>query len=120
MTPWRLLILVDPELIVRAVSNLLRNAIHYAGSAGPITISTQTRENEIELVVADSGPGVPESELPKLFDPFYRVDTSRTRETGGVGLGLSIVKTCVETCHGSVACRNRKPSGLEVIMRLPR
>lgn len=112
--------IIDPELIVRAVSNLLRNAVHYAGSAGPITVSTQTRDNEIELVVADSGPGVPGTELPKLFDPFYRVDTSRTRETGGVGLGLSIVKTCVETCHGSVTCRNRQPAGLEVIMRLPR
>ncbi len=112
--------MIDPELIVRAVSNLLRNAIHYAGTAGPITVSTHTLDNEIELVVADSGPGVPESELPKLFDPFYRVDVSRTRETGGVGLGLSIVKTCVETCHGSVTCRNREPSGLEVIMRLPR
>lgn len=111
--------MVDPELIVRAVSNLLRNAVHHAGSAGPITVSTRTLDNEIELTVADCGPGVPESELPKLFDPFYRVDASRTRETGGVGLGLSIVKTCVEACHGSVLCRNRQPSGLEVIMRLP-
>jgi two-component system sensor histidine kinase CpxA len=112
--------IADPELIVRAVSNLLRNAVHYAGNAGPITISSAASENEIELVVADSGPGVPESELPKLFDPFYRVDASRTRETGGVGLGLSIVKTCVETCHGSVTCRNCEPSGLEVVIRLPR
>jgi two-component system sensor histidine kinase CpxA len=112
--------IIDPELIVRAVSNLLRNAIHYAGTAGPITVSARMQGNEIELVVADSGPGVPESELTKLFDPFYRVDVSRTRETGGVGLGLSIVKTCIETCHGTVICRNRQPSGLEVIMRLPR
>ena len=112
--------IVDPELIVRAVSNLLRNAIHYAGAAGPITVSTRTSDGEIELIVSDSGPGVPESEVPKLFDPFYRVDVSRTRDTGGVGLGLSIVKTCVENCHGSVTCRNRQPTGLEVIMRLSR
>jgi len=112
--------IADPELIVRAVSNLLRNAIHYAGDAGPITVSAQQFDGEAELIVGDSGPGVPESELPKLFDPFYRVDTSRARETGGVGLGLSIVKTCVESCHGSVTCRNRRPSGLEVVIRLPR
>ncbi len=64
--------------------------------------------------VADSGPGVPEEELPKIFDAFYRVDTSRTRETGGVGLGLSIVKMCVESCGGTVAARNRPGGGLEV------
>ena len=108
----------DPELLVRAVSNLLRNAIRHAGQS-PISISARAANGEVELIVADSGPGVPESEIPKLFDPFYRVDTSRTRDTGGIGLGLSIVKTCVETCRGSVICRNRKPSGLEVVIRLP-
>lgn len=112
-------VIADPELIVRAVSNLLRNAIHYAGDAGPITVRANQLDGEVELTVADSGPGVPEGDLPKLFDPFYRVDTSRARETGGIGLGLSIVKTCIETCHGSVACRNRAPSGFEVVIRLP-
>ena len=110
----------DPELIVRAVSNLLRNAVRYAGDDGPITVSTQLRDGEVELTVSDHGPGVPEAELPKLFDPFYRVDTSRARETGGVGLGLSIVKTCIETCHGSVTCRNREPRGFEAVICLPR
>ena len=89
-------------------------------SPRPITISASALEGEVELIVADSGPGVAESELPKLFDPFYRVDTSRARETGGVGLGLSIVKTCIETCHGAVTCRNREGGGFEVVLRLPR
>jgi two-component system sensor histidine kinase CpxA len=65
-------------------------------------------------------PEFPRMKSQKLFDPFYRVDTSRNRETGGIGLGLSIVKTCVETCRGTVTCRNRQPSGLEVVIRLPR
>lgn len=108
----------DPELLVRAISNLLRNAVRYAGEAGPITISSGDVEKSVELIVSDQGPGVPESELPKLFDPFYRVDTSRTRETGGAGLGLSIVKTCVDSCGGTVVCRNRQPHGLEVVIRL--
>jgi len=77
-------------------------------------------QNEGELTVADCGPGVPETELAKLFDPFYRVDTSRARETGGAGLGLSIVKTCVDACHGSVSCRNRDEGGFEVVICLPR
>ena len=113
-------VLADPELIVRAVSNLLRNAVYYAGTAGPITVSSQVLENEVELIVADSGAGVPEQDLPKLFDPFYRVDTARARETGGVGLGLSIVKTCVESCHGSVTCWNGESSGFAVAIRLPK
>jgi two-component system sensor histidine kinase CpxA len=110
---------VDPELIMRAVSNLLRNAIRYAGDAGPITVTGRALESEVELVVSDCGQGVPEGELPRIFDPFYRVDTSRARETGGVGLGLSIVKTCVESCHGSIHCRNRAGGGFEAVVHLP-
>jgi two-component system, OmpR family, sensor histidine kinase CpxA len=68
--------------------------------------------------VADSGPGLPEAELEQVFTPFYRPDTARTRETGGAGLGLAIVRTCVEACGGTVVCRNRKPAGLEVAIRL--
>jgi two-component system, OmpR family, sensor histidine kinase CpxA len=109
----------DPELLVRAVANLVRNAVRYAGDAGPITISAERVGEEIELRVTDEGPGVPEHELLKLFDPFYRVDTSRARETGGVGLGLAIVKTCVEACRGKVTCRNRTPRGFEVSITLP-
>jgi len=117
--PTGLTALADPELVVRAVANLLRNAVRYAGGAGPIVVSAGESDSGITLRVADSGPGVPEGEVPKLFDPFYRVDTARTRETGGVGLGLAIVKTCVESCGGSVACRNRA-RGFEVTMTLPR
>ena len=117
--PDGLMATVDPELIMRAVSNLLRNAIRYAGEAGPITVTGRALENEVELVVSDCGQGVPEGELPRIFDPFYRVDTSRARETGGVGLGLSIVKTCVESCHGSIRCCNRDGGGFEAVVHLP-
>ncbi len=108
----------DAELLVRALSNLLRNAVRYAGQAGPITVSARQQGAEVWLTVADSGPGVPEAELAQIFDPFYRLDTSRNAATGGVGLGLAIVKTCVESCQGTVTCVNRKPSGLEVSLRL--
>jgi two-component system sensor histidine kinase CpxA len=73
---------------------------------------------EAEIIVSDHGPGVPDEDISKLFDPFFRVDVSRARETGGVGLGLTIVKTCVEACGGSVSVRNRKRGGLRLIMRL--
>lgn len=113
-----LAVVADHELLVRAVSNLLRNAVRYGGG-GVISIAAQCEGGEVLLRVSDSGPGVPLQELPKLFDAFYRVDRARTRETGGVGLGLTIVKTCVESCHGSVIARNRLPHGLEVEIRLP-
>ncbi len=105
------------DLLVRAISNVLRNAVRYAGTSGPIVINAIEIGDRTELRIRDHGPGVPESELGKLFDPFYRVDTSRTRETGGVGLGLAIVKTCIEACRGTVSCRNANP-GLEVTFTL--
>jgi len=116
--PEDLCVLAEPELLVRSLSNLLRNAIRYAGQAGPITVSARREEDAVLLTVADCGPGVPEGELAQIFDPFYRLDSSRDASTGGVGLGLAIVKTCVESCRGTVTCRDRQPSGLEVDLRL--
>jgi two-component system sensor histidine kinase CpxA len=111
-------VMAEPELLARALSNLLRNAIRYAGEAGLITLAAR-RENEgVLITVADCGLGVPAEELVRIFDPFYRVDASRDRATGGAGLGLAIVKTCVESCGGTVTGRNREPSGLEVTIQL--
>jgi two-component system sensor histidine kinase CpxA len=117
--PSELTVSADSELLIRALANLLRNAIRHAGNNGPITISATKHTDEITISVADSGPGVPADELNKIFDAFYRLDAARTRETGGVGLGLTIVKTCIESCHGRVTARNRKPAGLEVLIHLP-
>lgn len=112
-------VLADAEYLFRAISNVVRNAIRYAGQAGPIRISAQSRHDIVSTVVADSGPGVPEERLEDLFAPFYRLDPARTQETGGLGLGLAIVRSSVEACQGSVRCRNRQPHGLEVEIRLP-
>jgi two-component system, OmpR family, sensor histidine kinase CpxA len=112
-------VLADPELLARSISNLLRNAIRYAGHAGPIIIAAHADGGDVLISIADCGPGVPEAELARIFEPFYRVDISREAATGGVGLGLSIVKTCIESCRGTITCRNRQPAGLEVTIRLP-
>lgn len=116
--PEDCVVAADFDLLVRALANLLRNAMQHAGTAEPIMLSASRTGSDITLTVADSGPGVPDEELPKLFDAFYRVDPSRTRDTGGSGLGLTIVKTCVESCGGTVTARNRDPRGFEVIVRL--
>ncbi|MBI5384522.1 MAG: HAMP domain-containing histidine kinase [Verrucomicrobia bacterium] len=118
--PAGLWVKAEPELLTRALANVVRNALRYAGHAGPITVRAVVEKTDVIITVADSGPGVPETELARILEPFYRVDTSRDQATGGVGLGLAIVKTCVESCGGTIACRNRKPAGLEVELRLPR
>lgn len=106
------------ELLIRAIANLVRNAVKYAGDAGPITITAARKTSQVEIQVRDMGPGVPEDLVDQLFEPFFRPETSRDRESGGVGLGLAIVKTCVETCKGSVTAANLKPSGFEVKITL--
>jgi two-component system sensor histidine kinase CpxA len=116
--PPELVAIANEAHLVRALSNILRNAIRYAGSAGPITIGARRDGLAVTLTVADCGPGLPEAELEEVFAPFYRPEASRTRESGGAGLGLAIVKSCVELCRGAVTCRNRQPSGLEVTIRL--
>ncbi len=117
--PPELTVRADPDLLQRSVANLIRNAIRYAGEGGPITIAARAQpEGFVEIVVSDCGPGVPEESLAQLFDPFYRPELARARETGGVGLGLSIVKTCIESCQGSVTCHNRVPKGLAVTINL--
>ena len=113
-----LMALADREFLLRSLSNLIRNAVRYAGSAGLITVSGSRENGEVVVVVADSGPGVPQEEIDKVFAPFYRVETSRNRDMGGAGLGLAIVKSCVEACNGRVQCRNRQPAGFEVEIRL--
>ncbi len=106
--------LADPDLLFRALSNVVRNAVRYAGTAGPIEIAARSVNGDVVIRVADFGPGLAEKDLETVFEPFYRPEPARTRETGGTGLGLAIVKTCIESCQGTVHCRNRVPSGLEV------
>jgi two-component system sensor histidine kinase CpxA len=116
--PGDVVVRADAELLTRALANLLRNAVRYAGEAGPITVAARRKQDTVQIMVADCGPGVSADDLSRIFDPFYRADASRDRATGGVGLGLAIVKSCIESCGGAVACRNLEPSGLEVTIRL--
>jgi len=112
-------VLANPDYLFRSLANLVRNAIRYAGNAGPIMVMAKNGSKEVFISVLDSGPGLPESELENVFKPFYRPEFARQRETGGAGLGLAIVRSCIESCGGSVACLNRSPKGLQVDIRLP-
>ncbi len=112
-------VMAHPDYLFRSLANLVRNAIRYAGQAGPIVVSASNGGEDVLISIADSGPGLPEAELENVFKPFYRPEYARQRETGGIGLGLAIVRSCVEACGGSVRCRNRLPKGLIVDISLP-
>jgi len=108
----------DEELIRRAVENVIRNAIRYAPPGSDIDIDLKRVGDMAEIGVRDYGPGVPEEALPRIFDPFYRVDSDRNRVSGGLGLGLAIARRSVELHKGRLAARNANP-GLLVSIDLP-
>src|SRR5690606_28772499 len=89
------------QLLASAIENLLRNGIKYAKSTVAISLQ-KTADNHIELTISDDGPGVADSELDKIFTPFYRTAESRSRDSGGVGLGLAIAAKAVESIGGNI------------------
>jgi two-component system sensor histidine kinase CpxA len=110
----------DRELLWRVFENLLRNALIHAGNAGGIEVSAQPHDgNEIHVCVRDSGPGIAESHIDRIFEPFYRVDEARNRSSGGHGLGLAIAASAVRRHGGRISASNRAEGGLEVQVILP-
>ena len=109
----------DRELLWRAMENLLRNALHHTDPDNGVTLSLERDRKQVHLSVRDFGPGLPEGELEKIFVPFYRVQESRDRGSGGHGLGLSIAANAVRRHGGSIAARNANDGGLIVRVSLP-
>lgn len=107
------------DLLRSAFENVIRNAIAYTEPWMDIKITLKRDEEQFVLTVADRGPGVPEADLPYLFDPFYRVDSARARETGGVGLGLAITERAVHLHGGTITATNRPEGGLCITILLP-
>jgi two-component system sensor histidine kinase CpxA len=108
----------DAELIRRAIENVVRNAIRYSPVGAAVTIQTEADGGSALIQVADRGPGVPEEEIGRIFNPFYRVDDTRSASTGGVGLGLAIAMRAVRLHNGSIEAKNLHP-GLLVTIRIP-
>jgi signal transduction histidine kinase len=108
----------DAELLHRAIENVMRNAIRYAPAQSKVEVTLETGGGWAKVRVRDYGPGVPAEALPRLFDPFYRVEQDRDRKSGGVGLGLSIARRAVELHKGKLKASNVSP-GLLVEIELP-
>jgi signal transduction histidine kinase len=121
--PAELSLSLDRVRMLRVLTNLLSNVARYTPSSASIRIDAETVEGEggpwTRITVADDGPGVPPEDLPQLFEPFYRAEQSRSKATGGLGLGLMLVKQIVEAHGGRIAAANRPQGGLRVTIDLP-
>ncbi|HVY66858.1 MAG TPA: ATP-binding protein, partial [Gammaproteobacteria bacterium] len=106
-----------PMALKRCLTNLLSNAAKYGKN---VAVVIEDAPAELVLRVQDEGPGIPEDMLERVFEPFFRLESSRNADTGGVGLGLSIARDIAQSHGGSLTLRNRAPHGLEAVLRLPR
>jgi two-component system OmpR family sensor kinase len=107
----------DRRLLARAVGNLLRNAQKYA--AHTVALSAHHDGAMLEILVDDDGPGIPEEERERIFEPFYRLDRSRDRATGGFGLGLSIARKAVKLHGGTLRVERSPLGGARFVIVLP-
>ena len=111
---------IDPEQIKTVFENVLSNALKYSQpDSAPIQISAQTEESYVVVRIRDFGTGIPEEDLAHIFEPFYRVDKSRTKDTGGYGLGLSLCKTIMEAHDGKIEVHSRPQEGTTVSLFFP-
>jgi signal transduction histidine kinase len=106
----------QPGALKRAISNLIENAVKYGKRA---RVAAGSAPKAITITIDDDGPGIPDEELPRVFQPFYRVEDSRSRDTGGTGLGLAIALSVVQAHGGELTLANRPGGGLRACIRLP-
>jgi two-component system phosphate regulon sensor histidine kinase PhoR len=109
----------DPTKMHDAFRNLIENAVNYSPEGGRIELKARFDGRQVVITVADEGPGLPESDLSRVFERFYRVDKSRSRDPGGTGLGLSIVRHLVELHGGRISAANRTQGGALFTISLP-
>ncbi|ONN64758.1 ATP-binding protein [Herbaspirillum sp. VT-16-41] len=112
----RAFVMAQPGALRRCLTNLIDNACKYGRQA---RVSIALEQQKIAIRIRDQGPGIPDAELEAVFEPFYRLETSRSRDTGGTGLGLTIALNIAENHHGQLRLRNLAEGGLEVLLELP-
>ncbi|MBX9743772.1 MAG: sensor histidine kinase, partial [Chlamydiales bacterium] len=113
--------LIDSDLLELAIMNLLENAVKYSPAPAQIEIFLEMEgDSKVRIAVQDHGIGIPERDLPHIFDRFYTVDKARSRKSGGAGLGLSIVKTIIEKHRGTIDVRSEMGKGSRFTLELLR
>ena len=116
---YEIAVLADESKLGQVLENLVDNAIKYTPENSTLTIGTRRDNREATVWVEDNGFGIPETDLPRIFERFYRVDKGRSREKGGTGLGLSIVNRIIALHRGSVLGENVEGGGLRITFKLP-
>jgi two-component system OmpR family sensor kinase len=107
------------DLVRSAIENVLRNAVRYSPQDAPVDVSVTRSDSGVAILIRDRGPGVPDSDLERIFEPFYRVAESRDRDTGGEGIGLAITAQVLKAHGGSAKAANSQGGGFEVRLNLP-
>ena len=110
----------DLNRLQQVMDNLLENTLRYVESPGTVQVRAEAQQDGVLISVEDTGPGIPTAALPQLFDRFYRVEQSRSRESGGSGLGLAICKQLVEAHGGGITAKPVQPQGLCIEIHLPK
>ncbi|MCL6551877.1 MAG: cell wall metabolism sensor histidine kinase WalK [Firmicutes bacterium] len=118
--PTAVVALADRDRLSQVLTNLLDNAIKFTPDGGRITVGWRCTNGEVEISVSDSGPGIPEADLPRIFERFYKADRARPAHPGGSGLGLAITKHIVEAHGGRIAVRSSPGTGTTFTVTLPR
>jgi len=113
-------VLADLDLLSRAVENLVSNAVKYSPHGTSVTVSGRAGEDALFIEVADQGYGIPEADLARIFEKFYRVPRVQDADVPGTGLGLSLVREIAELHHGSVSVRSEVGKGSTFTLRIPR
>jgi signal transduction histidine kinase len=117
--PEKAMVLADPLRTEQVISNLVSNALRYVPEGGRVWVDISTGEKEVEISISDNGPGVPEADLPFIFNRFWRAEKSRSRVSGGAGLGLAIAKLLVEGQEGKISAHSLPERGLQVSVSFP-
>lgn len=113
-------IFADRDKTTQVLINLLSNSLKYTPPDGAVEIIVAGKEDAVEITVRDNGQGIPEEDLPHIFERFYRADKSRNRLTGGAGIGLTIVKSIIDAHHGAIQVQSKATVGSAFIISLPR
>lgn len=110
----------EKDRIRQIILNLVANAITYTPEHGMIEINVEEKASDVKLIVKDTGIGIAEKDLPRIFERFYRVDKARSRNSGGTGLGLAIVKHLVESHRGVIEVESQEGKGTQFTITLPK
>jgi len=113
------LVQADPDRLRQVLTNLIENTLHYAAAGGSLEVSVAAVGERAVLEISDRGPGLPEGVIERVFDPFFRVDNSRSRATGGSGLGLAVVQMLIAQHKGTIQAENREGGGATFRIALP-